>query len=625
MPLLPTPNWPTVTVLLYTSLSLSLSSLSGQNLEDVLATLQVEEDGDILTEDELLLLEELVRDPIDFNTVNKKQIEEIPLFNSTDASIILQKRKDSGFFISTREISNLPGLTVIAGELLPLIAALKEKPPANMTLRNRWLNKEKDARILTQGKISKSNMDGGFTIERDPGETSLTDFVSGYLATTLTGGTRLIFGDFQLQAGYGLLFSRSIPPLKGYSSITGMGKPGKGLKPYRSSIEYWALRGIALEKTGRFGQWTLSISSSPKDATIESNQVVSISTSGLHRSLSSLAKKHNLQEDIVLFSWQQNQTRNSNLGILLASDRWTVHGSSPDNRAPKSYGTLFGHYKWNDFLLFGEIATHSSIQPSCIGGIIITERNLKWISSFRYYTAGFQGPRSQPFREWSSPVLNETGVYQGVSIKLGKHRFNSYGDIYRQASADEVSGRAIRGFEIANTWSYRGRGKQVSFRWKLEEKSDEDWVVFSGDPFNGKTRRESWRLNTSLSPGKQLRIQLQGNRTFVSSDNVSYRGNGVSLKAHLNRDPYRLSLHWVGFNTDDYVSRIYVWDLNFPGELGNKTFFPTGQSVAGLLRIKTETGAAVSVRIRTTWKFVRSGEYWSKPNNEIGVQMDIAF
>jgi len=416
-----------------------------------------------------------------------------------------------------------------------------------------------------------------------------------------------------------------------------MGRPGKGLHPYRSSIEYWALRGIAVETTGRFGHWIISATSSPKDATIDSNRVVSISTTGLHQSLSSLAKKHNLQENMVLLSWEQNQIKNSFCGLLLALDRWTFHGSPLNNRPPEAYGSVYGQYKRDFIQFYGEMASYSRIQPSYLGRIIIGDRNLQWISSYRFYPSGFQGPRSQPFREWSSSILNESGFYQGVSLKLGKHRLFTYGDIYSQTSAEKTSGRKIRGFEVANTWSSRWRRGQVSLRWKFEEKSHEENIVYLGDPFMEKTTRESWRFNSSLSPNKQLRIQIQGDHTAVFNGETVFRGNGVSIKGHLTRNPYRFSLHWVGFIADNYLSRIYVWDLNFPGELRNKTFYPTGQSVACLLRLNTKTGATLLTRLRTTWEFSKfrgarstwkpskSRGTWLKPDTEIGVQMDIVF
>lgn len=621
---LPIPNWLSVRYLLFTLLCLSVCPISGQHLEDVLATLQIEEDGDILTDDELFLLEDLVRRPLDLNRANKKQIEEIPLLTSADASLILQKRKEVGRFTSKEQIFTIQGLSTLASQLLPLVATVKQIPPTSVTLRNRWVTPGEDIRILTRGKITQSFISGGFILERDPGETGLTDFVTGYLTAKLANGIRLIVGDHQLQTGYGLLFSRSIPPIKGRGSLTGMGNLGKGLRPYRSSIEYWALRGIAVEKTDRLGQWTFSLTASPKDATVDSNRVVSISTSGLHQSPSSLARKHNLREDIALLSWQRRQGKVDNYGIVLAKDRWILDGSPPDNRSSKTYGSMFGQFDLFRLQFFGELAACSGMQPSFLGGMIIVEKNLNWISSLRHYTSGFQGPRSQPFREWSSVTLNESGVYQGLSVKLGKHRFFTYGDIYRQSSADTETGRAIHGFEIAHTWSYRWRRGQASLRWKLEEKSIDEKVQYQGESITGGSKRESWRLNSSISPTKQFRLQLQGDHTAVCQGDISFKGYGLSIKPHFIRDPFRLSLNWVGFVAENYQSRIYVWDLNFPGELRNKTFYPTGQSLACLIRLKT-TGATLSARLRSTWKFSRSAKTWSKPDTEGGLQIDIAF
>lgn len=610
--------------MLFGLLCLSVFPAPGQTLEDVLATLQVEEDGSILSDDELLLLEILARRPLDLNRVNRKEMEGIPLLTSRDVSLILQKRKQMGFFSTREEALSMPGLSIFARHLLPLITTVLPVPPTNVALRNRWVTSSEDFRVLTQGTLSRGAIDGGFTLERDPGERRVADFVSGYLALPITDGMRVIVGNHQLLSGYGLLFGRSIPYIKGYESLTGMGRLGKGLKPYRSSIEYWALRGVAFERRDRLGRWIISLTASPKDAMVRSNQVVSVTTSGLHDSPTSFARKHALREDVALLSWQKDKGEVGSYGIILAQDRWTFRGSTPLNRPPGRYGSAFGLFNLNAVQFFGEMAVYSGSPPSFLAGVIMVKKNLKWISSLRHYPAAFQGPRSQPFREWTS-TLNESGIYQAVSLKVGRHRFHSYGDVYQQSSATTESGRAARGFETASTWRYRWGGGQISIRWKLEEKSLEPDIVYQGDPATPGRRKESWRLNSSVSLREHLRLQLQGDGTAVTEGERRLTGYGISVKTHIIGDIWRLSFNWVGFRADHYRSRIYVWDLNLPGELRNKTFFPAGQSVACLFRVATPTGATLSTRIRTTWDHPLGSALWSKPEWEAGCQIDIAF
>ena len=52
----------------------------------------------------------------------------------------------------------------------------------------------------------------------------------------------------------------------------------------------------------------------------------------------------------------------------------------------------------------------------------------KYIISFRHYDGIFQTYRSNPFGEWSN--AGEIGIFQGLSVKLGKNRITVFSDIF---------------------------------------------------------------------------------------------------------------------------------------------------------------------------------------------------
>ncbi|MFQ6674539.1 MAG: hypothetical protein ACE5GH_07130, partial [Fidelibacterota bacterium] len=372
-------------------------------------------------------------------------------------------------------------------------------------------------------------------------------------------------------------------------------------------------------------QWTISLSASPRDATVEDGRLLSTHPSGLHQTETAISRKHNLREDIVLLSWRRTGGTRWDYGTVMAHDRWTAQGSSLENRPPKTYGSIFGGLDLNDLKLFGELATSTGVGPSMLGGFVLVKDRLRWISSLRRYPAGFQGPRSQPFREWSSDRLNEMGLYQGLSLRTGKHHLLTYGDIYRQMSGDGESGRPVHGFEVAGTWSYRWRGGQGFFRWKRERKTVENSIVFPGEATPQETWRESWRVRMATAPRRPLTLQIQGDRTTASPGDTRHRGHGLSLRVRYSRHPWRTSFNWTAFSVNDYSSRIYVWDINLPGELRSKTFSSTGHSAAFLVGTSTTTGATMSIRARSTWRFSRQAEKWLRPTLEGGFQMDIAF
>lgn len=588
----------------------------------------MDEDGELLTEDELLLLEEQIRQPQNLNVASRQQLVQIPLLTSPDVDLILKHREKVGQFDSMDQILLIPGLSYFACQILPLVTTIREIIPMKISLRNRWVASNNDSRILLQTKIMMGSIKGGFTLERDPLEPTLSDFISGHMTASFADGSvKLILGDHQAVWGYGLLFGRTAKPMKSSENIRGLFRMGQGLKIYRSSLEYWALRGIGFESNNRFGQWILSLSSSPKDASIQNGQWMNFSTSGNHQTETSLDRKHNLQDQIALMGWKSG-SENWDIGIAIAREQWVYTKTQLNNLPPKSYGSMFGQIRHGSLDLFGEMATYTRMSPAFVGGVSFTGEQIRWIAGYRHYPHGFQGPRSQPFREWSSEKLNEIGVFQGISLRSGRHRLYTYGDMYHQTTGNNLTGRPIQGFETATTWRYHLKPSTISIRWKLEEKSEEDAIFFTGeDGLTGpvKAEKESWRITTVMKLSRSFRIQLQGDRLSYTDPDTMYWGHALSIKVYLFHKSWRGIINWVGFVSDDYQSRVYVWDLNLPGELRSHSFSPTGQSLALLFRFSTSTGATFSARVRSTWKFSRFTGEWFQPDLEGAIQMDIAF
>lgn len=574
--------------------------MGGQELDDVLSVLNSEEEGDLLTEDELVQLQHLILHPLDLNRVRRKELEEIPLVSSPDAALIISFRDRWGGFQAADEVRDIPGVSVLAARLLPLVTTVESMIPVHASLRNRWVAYDGDARILTQGEFEQVNLSGGFTVDRDPGEASLSDFVSGHLVARMDERTVVTVGDHQAITGYGLLFGPIARPFKTPTGLARLARLGKGLRPHRSTREQWALRGLAINRSGNKNRWWASLSSSQNEA-----------TDG---------------ERLAALAWERLAEPHAHYGILLAYDRWVLKESSALERPPRTYGSLFGKVTLDPVDFFGEVAAHTGTSPALLAGLVSVEKSIRWIVTFRHYPMGFRGPRSQPFREFSSEKLNETGLYQGISIRWGKHRLLTHGDIFRRSDNQPQSGGTSYGFETVVIWTLHLKNKQLSLRWKGEEKMMEDPVVFAGEKPSQPFRQESWRLYGMVNPNGLLRLQIQLDRTGVHqlAEGGPSSGYGLSARVRYKRGLTRLTWTWTGFRVEDSSSRIYLWDLNLPAELRIKSFSGRGQSLAMGMGLGTSTGALVSARIRSTWKRSPRGALWMKPRLEGAIQMDIA-
>jgi len=601
------------------------TGLFAQTLEDVLALVTVEEDDEVLTDDELFLLEELTRNPLYINTITRRELEALPLLTSLDISLIVGRSGHLGKISSVQEIIDMGELSKAAELLLPIITTTIPQIPFNGLLRNRWVISNEDQRVLTQLSFQQTGFRGGFLMERDPSEPSLADFLSGHAAFDLQPNITLITGDHRVYAGYGLLLGRSARPIKSTGSITSVARTGSGLRSFRSATEYWGLRGVAVRTETYIGNFTASLSAAPQDAIFDSTGIISTSTTGTHDSQTSLSRKHNAEEQLLSATWEMNNDNNGEIGVVVTAWRWTTAGFGKELLPTTAASSFYGRWSVGSTLLFGELAGTLTSSPASLAGILVDDKNIRWISTIRNYPLGFRGPRSQPFREWSSSTLNELGLYQAIRLRRGKISFAAYGDIYQQQKSSDKGIVPIKGHELSVSTDIRQGRNLFSLRWKEEQKSNGNTSVFPGEAFPTGTKRESWRLKSTLKFGKKTKLQLQADQSAVNHEDDTSYGYGMSVKFHHGWSGRKVLLHWSGFIVDDYDSRLYVWDVNLPGEMRSQMFYGTGQSMALFVKIGTRFGAVISFRLRSKWEFSRYTGEWSQPVVKSGFQMDIAF
>ena len=199
-----------------------------QSIDDVLSSVAMDEEGGVLSDDELFLLEELSRNPLDLNNFTRDQLEAVPLLTSLDIALIVGRSGHLKKVTSVQEIIDMGGLSQTAELLLPIIATSIPQIPFNGSLRNRWVLSGDDQRVLTQLSFQQTAFTGGLLMERDPGEPSLADFLSGHAAFDLRQNLKLIAGDHRIYAGYGLLLGSSARPLKSTGNISSVARADPG-------------------------------------------------------------------------------------------------------------------------------------------------------------------------------------------------------------------------------------------------------------------------------------------------------------------------------------------------------------------------------------------------------------
>lgn len=582
----------------------------------------MDEEENVVSAEELELLERLVRRPVNLNAASRGELAMIPLLAPADIQLILGARQERGRFESVKNVSEIAGLSLIAAQLIPLIATVEASKMSSVAVRNRWVSSDDDFRILNRALFTMGETSGGMVVERDPLEPTVADFVSAHTSYKTSSGTELILGDHRIESGYGLLFGRTARPMKGGWQVTSVSRAGRGLQSYRSSAEYWGLRGVGVRSERELGRWTASVSSSPVDAVMEENRIISIQRGGLHNTATTTARKHNAREEILVLNWESLSSKKAQLGATAIATAW--RNGEAGHQSGGQYLSQYGHVTLKNGSLFWEGATSDRAEPAWIGGLSLSTKAVRSMTLMRAYPRGWHAPRSRPFSEWSGERLNETGMYQAITMRIGKFHIASYGDVYRRTEGEHPTYLPVTGSETALLANYRlSAGNDLLFRWKREEKSLENQITFPDEDFQGGKFREAIRLQADSKPNNAFSFRLRLDRVTATNDGVPNDGRSLSLLGHWDYQQARLSLHWITFSTTDYASRVYVWDLNLPGEMRNRAYSGEGQSIGMRYRLRTATGASVALRLRGLWN--KSGDSWTKPDWEGGFQVDIAF
>ncbi len=102
-----------------------------QSLDDVLSLVAMDEEGGVLSDDELFLLEELSRNPLDLNNITRQKLEAVPLLTSLDIALIVGRSGHFGKISSVQDIIEPGGLSQAAEVLLPIIPTSVPQVPVS--------------------------------------------------------------------------------------------------------------------------------------------------------------------------------------------------------------------------------------------------------------------------------------------------------------------------------------------------------------------------------------------------------------------------------------------------------------------------------------------------------------
>lgn len=425
---------------------------------------------DSVLEVEQTRLQFFQQNPFDINRISLSELHALPFLSEDQLASFLTYRNAHGPFISIHELQVVEGwdtetLRKTVGLLicnsprkkwyqeeqlshqllLKMERTLEEKvgfsEPTSRS-KTRYLGNPWIQNIRYRGKWNNF-IRGGFTLQKDPGETSLTDFISYYLEIKPTKWIdKLILGDYILQWGQGLIQSGGFSLGKTYESIRATQKFNLGNLPYSSSGESAFYRGVSTQ--AHWGPINFSAFHSIKhlDASISKDTsglsfYRSIDTDGNHRTSTEIRNKYILMEQAMglqaLIPWKQGYLSFSSTRHVwnLPKRNTQIYNQTEWQGSRLTNLSIAHQIPWNQVLIAGELASASPKALAIIESIAFPiSQKLDFSALVRYYGAGYFSPMAQSLGE-GSQTKNEMGLFIGNQFQISKYqRLSSYIDYF---------------------------------------------------------------------------------------------------------------------------------------------------------------------------------------------------
>jgi hypothetical protein len=599
-------------------------------LEQVLPAEFGERAGDESVLDDV---EDVCAERIDLNRARSGALERIPFLTRRVARAIVARRRELGRITDWEQLSGIPGLTGDAWAALRRCTALEReartgaRDALSARLRIRAQREDMPRAGFVSGAFEGSPLalrsrlridaggqfHAGVATDRDAGEATLADHISGHMTATDLGFIEtLTLGDFTVSEGQGLAF-RSSTGFGKRGDIFASGSPPAGIRASATTAESGILRGIATETALGPARVLAFASSTRFDASVDSatGEIVSIDESGLHRTASERRKDSRGSETAtggsVTCAWQLDGT-DIRSGFSGIASRF----SAPVNPvSPLAFG---GNRAWavawhadvhfSTARIFASLArSHTSVTAIIAGGTAALPADWSMTVVARSYPPAFVSLHGGGFGERSGTAQNERGVCLAVQWTASKRaQLHAVFDQYRFPGASYLIDMPSAGHDAFLRASWTPVDAVTIGLQLLRETKDSP--VAGRDAWGREVRpvlpctRDLIRgdLRCAASDGSVLALRAEYLRTAAVPGGAE---QGVLLHARLVHAPLpalRLVCHATLFNTSSYASRLYAMESDIPGAAANLALSGSGArlSISGEARF----GSAVSLRAK---------------------------
>lgn len=539
---------------------------------------------------------ELAGNPVEVNSDKTGELDRLFFLSDFQLKIIAGYRSEYGPIKTIYELANIPGFDRATAEMMAPFITFTEKQSNSATYtgrRNSLLtsaslrstDRESSGmgspwKFLAKYRFSISSFSGGITAEKDagerlPGKGSIApDFTSAFLCYSGTGVIKkVIAGDFGIRFGMGSTLNTGI--------VTGLSLTSPGymsgrneIRPHTSSDEYNFFRGVAAEAgrerlvfTGYYSD-NLVDASQAGTAGDSSSGIKSIYSSGLHNTPLAQMKKDRLRE-INYGASVSYDLRNLRLGLLWSETRFiTPDGIAPTDKDPYSFSGNINRnvcftYKAvsGNIISFGEFSVNNGDSYALVQGLSLRPSGRLTVNLlYRNYSPGYTAFHGRA-PGTISRTENEQGFTGNFTLEAARYFFASAGynfsyypwikyrtsfPSYSKAGEIRLRYEPSTSFNLELSGSYRESVTDNDAAGTIPGQSSLETLTFRF------IARYGFSENLSLVTRLYCRKAAPGGRmgTVLSQD----------LICAFPSVPLRLWLRFSPFNTDDWDTRLYVYE-----------------------------------------------------------------
>jgi hypothetical protein len=434
----------------------------------------------------------LYQNPININTANQQDLEQLMFLNDNQIMVLLAQRKRKGAFQSIYELKDLDGFYVdVILAIEPFISLDRVEKPDPLKLsqmlkygRNQVLIRyssvledqagympiddsslaespnsrylgDKNKLYFRYKYTYRNKVSFGLLGDKDAGEEFFTgnnskgfDFYSAHFFVKDIGKLKAAaIGDYHLEFGQGLTLWSGLGFGKSVTSIS-MQRQARGLRANTSANEVLFFRGAAatysllpsLDLTAFYSSKGLDAGLSQRDTSDFEDIVFStIQESGMHRTPNEVEKKSAVQEQIfgANLSYRNNGFKAGFTAYTTQFDKSLEKDVAPyqyyDFQGKENFNAGIDASYANSFMsAFGELAMSKNIAMAMlVGAYFNLHPRLNFSVYYRKFDRDYQNFYAIPISE-SGKAQNEEGVYLGAVLQMGaKSSLRFYYDIFK--------------------------------------------------------------------------------------------------------------------------------------------------------------------------------------------------